>query len=126
MSSAAVVIGALRVKLKGKSAVSAAILFPASFACRRVISDIAKADISKFIVLLHFFTVNSMHIYSRQEFRGMPCRTCFVSSHYELNESISMTHIVAKFIGQFVRYCLFYIFAIISHAEAAVLDGQFV
>ena len=44
----------------------------------------------------------------------MLCRTCFVTSHQELNESISMTHILAKSIGKFMRYCLVYIFAIFN------------
>ena len=62
----------------------------------------------------------------KQKFRGMLCRTCFVPSQKELNESINMTHILAKSIGKFMRYCLFYIFAIFSNAEAAILNGQFV
>ena len=42
------------------------------------------------------------------------------------HESISMTHILVKSIGKFMRYCLFYIFAILVMVEVAILDGQFV
>ena len=38
---------------------------------------------------------------TKQEFSGMLCRTCFVPSHSELNES--MIHILAKSIGLFMR-----------------------
>ena len=45
-------------------------------------------------------------------------------SHDE-NESINVTHILAKSIRWLMRYCLSHIFAILVTAEAAILDGHF-
>ena len=50
---------------------------------------------------------------------ALPIAQRGLASHLELNESISMTHILAKSIRQFMRYCLFYISAIFSNGRGS-------
>ena len=70
-------------------------------------------------------TTKFLYANFNQKFHGMLCRTCFVPL---LNESISMTPILAKslWVVHEILCCCFLFSLFIVTAQAAILDGQFV